>query len=250
MDLGDCIEFIRYNEKELSLFNTDLTNGIHKDLETYFETHNVRITVGQTASGAPEDIAVLSNPSEVLTIVDVSTLRALLEDVPTGSGELGIADVTYESVLSPLKETTFTSYDAEQLLYVSREIEDRARRVGQGTIHAGFQQCSLMAEQRSVYTDLARQGVSVHAYGVPDVTPPNLGAGQVHTVRTDEIAETWFAVFDGGGADIQKTALLAQERDENSYYGVWTYNPAFVDHILDYLTQTYCRSTGDLESPQ
>ncbi|MFC6977010.1 DICT sensory domain-containing protein [Halomicroarcula sp. GCM10025709] len=248
MDLRDSIELIRHREKELRLFNVDPTDTIHDDLRTYFETLNVRITAGRTASGSPEDVAVLSNTSEVLATVDVATLRELLEDVPAGDGNLGIADGEYEGILRYLKETTFTSYDTEQLLFASREIEDRARRVGQGSIHAGFQQCSIMAEQQPVYSDLARRGVSVHAYGVPDATPPDLGSAPVHAVSTDEIAETWFVVFDGGGDDTQKSALLAHQRNESAFYGIWTYDPGFVDHILEYLNRTYDSPSDDVPS--
>jgi DICT domain-containing protein len=248
INLRDSIEYIRDREKELRLFNVDPTDTIHEELGAFFNTQNVRITVDRTASGKPEEIAVLSNATEVLAVVDVSTLRELLEDVSTGTGDLGIADREYESVLRHLKETTFTSRDTEQLLYASREIEDRARRVGRGSIHTGFQQCSVIAEQRSIYADLASRGVSVHAYGVPDVTPPDLGSGQVHPVSTDEIAETWFVVFDGGGNDTQKTALLAHERDDNAFYGVLTYDPGFVDHILEYLNRTYDSPSDDVLS--
>jgi DICT domain-containing protein len=79
----------------------------------------------------------------------------------------------------------------------------------------------------------------VHAYGVPDAPPPDLGSGQIHPVSTEEIAETWFVVFDGGGDESQKTALLAHERDEGSFYRSWTYDPGFVDRVLDYLNYTY-----------
>jgi DICT domain-containing protein len=248
MDLRDSIEYIRHREKELRLFNVDPTDTILEELGTYFQTLNVRVSAERTASGAPEDIAVLSNATEVLAVVDVASLRELLEDVPTGAGDLGIADREYESVLRHLKETTFTSSDTEQLLYASREIEDRARRVGRGSIHTGFQQCSVMTEQRSIYADLARRGVSVHAYGVPDATPPDLGSGHVHAVPTHEIGETWFVVFDGGGNDTQKTALLAHERDEDAFYGVLTYDPGFVDHILEYLNRSYDSPSDDVPS--
>jgi hypothetical protein len=231
-DLRDTIEYIRHHEKELRLFNVDPNDAIHEELGAFFETQNVRTTVDRTASGKPEAVAVLSNATEVLAVVDVSTLRKLLEDAPTGAGDLGIADGKYEDVLRHLKETTFTSYDTEQLLYASREIEDRARRVGQGSIHAGFQRCSIIAGQRSIYADLASRGVSVHAYGVPDARPPDLGSGHVHTVSTDEIAETWFVIFDGGGDDTQKSALLAHERDENAFYGIWTYDPAITSSLI------------------
>jgi hypothetical protein len=239
MGIRDSIEYIRHREKELRLFNVGPTERIDEELRAYFETLNVRITVGRTTSGKPEGVAVLSNATEVLALVDVASLRELLEDAPTGAGQFGITDGKYEGILRHLKETSFTSYDTEQLLYASREIEDRARRVGRGTIHAGFQQCSVMAEQRSVYTDLARRGVSVHAYGVPDATPPDFGSGHIHAVSTDEIAETWFVVFDGGGDDMQKTALLAHEHDENAFYGTWTYDPGIVDRVLAHLNRTY-----------
>ena len=248
IDLRESIEYIRHREKELRLLNVNLTDTIYEELGAFFNTQNVRITVDRTASGKPEEVAVLSNATEVLAVVNVSTLWELLEDVPTGTGDLGIADREYEIVLRHLKETTFTSRDTEQLLYASREIEDRARRVGRGSIHAGFQQCSIMAEQRSVYTDLARRGVSVHAYGVPDATPLDLGSGHVHAVSTDEVAETWFVVFDGGGNDTQKTALIARERDGDAFYGSWTYDPGIVDHVLAHLNQTYDTSTDDVIS--
>jgi hypothetical protein len=248
MDLRSSIKCIKNHEKELRLFNVDPTDAVYEDLRTYFETLNVRITVGQTVSGAPEGFAVLSNATEVLAVVDVATLRELLEEIPAGIGGLGIADKKYEGVLRHLKETTFTSSDTEQLLYASREIEDRARRVAQGSIHAGFQRCSLMAEQQSIYADLARRGVSVHAYGVPDTRPPDLGSGRVHAVGADEIAETWFVVFDGGSDDTQKTALLAHVRDENAFDGVWTYDPGFVDHVLAHLDKTYGSSTDNVVS--
>lgn len=249
MDLRESIEWIRHHEKELALFNIEPTDPVPDTLRTYFETQHVEITVRQTASGAPRDVAVLSDATGVLTLVDVSTLREITETDHTGSDGVGIADATYESVLRHLKETTFSSHDTEQLLYASREIEDRARRVGGGSIHAGFQQCSALKQQRQIYADLAHRGLSVHAYGVPDITPPDLGPGHVHAVRRDEIAKTWFVVFDGDGDDSQKTALLAEERDENDFYGAWTYDPGIVDPLLTYLERTYDSSADNETTP-
>lgn len=248
MNLSRSIEWIRDHEKDLSLFNIEPDDRIADSLRTYFGTQNVGITVRQTPSGAPEDLAVLSDATGVLALVDVSTLREMTDGVPTGSGGVGIADGSYESVLRHLKETTFTSRDTSELFYASREIEDRARRVGRGSIHAGFQRCSIMAEQRRPYRDLARRGLSVHAYGVPDTTPPELGPGTVHAVEREEIEKMWFVVFDGGGDDSQKTALIAEERAADEFYGAWTYDPGVVDSLLAYLDCTYDPST-DTETP-
>lgn len=239
MNLHRTVELIETLEKELALFNVDPSDPIDGQLATHFETLNVRITTHQTASGVPADIAVLSSTDGVLEILDVDMLRELADQTPVRTSDVGISDVAYEQVLGHLKETTFTSYDTEQMLYASREIEDRARRAGQGTIHAGFQRCSVMATQRPVYADIARQGVDVHAYGVPDRTPPDLADGQVHAIEADEIAASWFVVFDGGGDPSQKSALLAEERDDGVFYGAWTYDPKIVDIILDHLEETY-----------
>lgn len=237
MNLVECIEAIKQHEKELVLFNLQTKASIIEDLRAYFEIQNVRITTATTASGRPADIAVLSNKETVLTLVDVALLQKLLDHTQTD--DIGIADTRYEPVLEHLKETTFTSYDTKQMLYASREIEDRTRRVGRGTIHAGFQHLSILTEQQSVYTDLAERGLEVHAYGIPDITPPDIGPGHVHGIGTEEIATMWFVVFDGGGKRSQKSALLAEERQENTFYGAWTYDSAIVDSICQYLEQKY-----------
>jgi len=53
IDLRDSIEYIRHRERELSLLNVDPTDGIHEELEAFFETQNVRITVDRTVSVEP-----------------------------------------------------------------------------------------------------------------------------------------------------------------------------------------------------
>lgn len=241
MTLRDGIEFVRQLEKELYLFNTEPGSPVEDRLVSLFETQNVDIVTKRTSSGKPT-IAVLSGRDEVLAVVDISMLRALTEQVSAGPDSTGFADAEYEDILGNLKETTFTSYDAEQLLYASREIEDRARRVGGGTIHAGFQRVSIVNDQQHIYADLARRGLTVHAYGLPDAPVPDVGAGQIHTPETDEIADMWFVIFDGGETTEQKSALIAEERGENDFYGAWTYDAAIVDQLCAYLERTYlCR---------
>jgi hypothetical protein len=247
MNLRKTVEFVRTLEKELALFNVDPSDPIAEELTAFFETQNVRITRNRTPSGTPSEVAVLSTRSEVLTVVDLGILRELVTHSPVGTDDIGVVDTAYEAVLGHLKETTFTSHDKEQMFYASREIEDRAHRVGHGTIHAGFQRCSIMNRQRSIYRDLAQRGLDVHMYGVPDATPPTIDRGHVHTGETTEIATMWFVVFDGGGDDTQKSALVAEEQAEDSFYGVWTYDPAIVDRVLDYLERTYV-VTGDTRS--
>jgi hypothetical protein len=239
MSLSRVIELVNQLETEVTLFNVESGDSIATRLSTQFNTHNVTFTTRRTVSEQPSDIAVLSNKHGVLTKLDADLLRDFLDHAPGLSGTLGVADAEYEEFLTHLKETTFQSNDKREMLYSTREIEDRAHRVGTGTIHAGFQRCSLMADQKTVYTQLARTRLDVHVYGVPDITPPDLGDAEIHTSHSDEIAETWFVVFDGGGDDAQKTALVAEETQDGQFTGIWTYNPTIVDRILEYLHATY-----------
>jgi len=248
MGLWQLIEFIQSLEKELALINVDAAESIERQLVDYFDTQNVRISSYRTSSGTPGDIAVLSTEDTVLEITSIETLRAFVNSGPSGSTSVGVTNEEYNAVLRHLKETTFTSYDTEQMLYASREIEDRARRAGGGTVHAGFQRCSVMADQQAIYTHLTERGVEVHAYGIPDATIPDLGGGQLHTGVTDEIAKTWFVIFDGAGDETQKSALVAEERDPNTFFGFWTYDAEIVDTALDYLERTYV-SNNNTRSP-
>lgn len=243
MNLKEAIEYVQGHRKDLVLFNLG-DPSVAGELAAYFESQNVRIQTAETVSGRPRELGVLTSGREFLTIVDVAMLRELVASVPTAR-DVGIADSEYSDILRYLKETTFTSYDTGQLLYASREIEDRARRVGGGTIHAGFQRLSIMGNEQEIYQDLDRRGVDVHAYGLSDAPLPDFGGGVIHATNTAEIATTWFVVFDGGGTTSQKTALIATERAEDDWFGAWTYDPGIVDNLCAYLDSTYRSPTDD-----
>jgi DICT domain-containing protein len=242
MTLRRVIEFIKSHEKDLVLFNISATDPLGADLRERFDTQNVRVRTAQTASGTPE-IAVLSNDDSVLTVERIATLRDAVAADPDQSRETTVGANSQDlPFFTYLKETTFTSYDRTQLLYASREIEDRARRIGTGRLHSCFQRVSIMADEQDVYADLAQRGVDVHAYGIPDADPPDVGAGHVHAVDTDEIAQSWFVVFNGGSDETQKSALIAHEESPNSFFGAWTYDPQLVDRVCTYLDETYLTS--------
>jgi len=127
------------------------------------------------------------------------------------------------------------------MVAASREIEDLAWRLGQGTLHAGFQHLSILADQMDVYERLASQDdLDVHAYAYPDAEVPQHDTDlTIHVERTEEIADSWFVVYDGGGVGVNKCALLAEEREPREFYGFWTYDPDTVDWIIEYLEEAY-----------
>lgn len=143
-------------------------------------------------------------------------------------------------LLALLDRTLFSSFDRRQMLGTSREIENRAWRVGQGELHVGFQSFSAFRAQVPVYRRLTDEtNLAVHIYGESDWHPPQIQNTVFHAETTDEIGTVWFLVYDGGGDDLQKCALLAEERDPNQFYGFWTYDPETVNELHEYLRRAY-----------
>ena len=240
MSLTELIAGVAAHEMTLVVFNAD--EGDVADLRERFHDRNLTVVADRTHTGRPGAFAVLARDDEFVTAV---ALEEVLER-PRRTTDPDFDGQAYRPILDHLDETLFTSYDAGQMLAASREIEDRAWRVGAGTLHAGFQRLSILADELEVYGRLADRGaLAVHAYATPDVPVPDHDTDlTIHVERAAEIERSWFVVYDGAGIDASKCALLAEERDPGAYYGFWTYDPGTVDWIVDHLESTY----GLLES--
>ena len=162
------------------------------------------------------------------------------DDALDGSG--------YRSLTALLAETGFTSVERRHLLATSREIEDRAWRVGRGALYAGFQSLSAYRSQMAVYRHLAAEtALDIRVYGAPDWPPPEVPGVLVYSGDgvEDELGAFWFVVFDGGGDDEMACALVAEEESDGRYRGAWTYDPETVRDFATYLDATYGpQSTG------
>ncbi len=240
MSLTELIAGVEEHEKTLTVFNADEADVA--TLREQFRDRNLTVTEADTDSGRPAAFAVLAEDGAFVT-------AAAVEDViaPAAETDPAFDDESYSPILDHLDETMFISYDIEQMIAASREIEDRAWRIGSGTLHSGFQRLSILADQIDVYERLAGKGeLAVHAYAAPDADVPDHDSDlTIHVERADEIARSWFVVYDGAGIDVNKCALVAEEREDRGFYGFWTYDPSTVDWIVDHLESTY----GLLESP-
>jgi len=248
MSLTELITGVENHEKTLTVFNAgaDAVEAVRER----FHDRNVTVRAERTESGRPEAFVVLSagggaddatgGEDEAESFVTAANLADVLEPRdPTGPE---FEDGSYRPILDHLDETMFTSYDTRQMGAASREIEDRAWRLGKGSLHAGFQYLSILEDQMGVYERLAKKDrLDVHAYAYPDqeTVPAHETDLTVHVERSTEIAASWFVAYDGGGVDVNKCALLAEERDDRTFYGFWTYDPDTVDWIVDYLEQSY-----------
>jgi len=158
------------------------------------------------------------------------------------SGGLGIDDTDYHEILGHLKETTFTSYNKRRMVLISHEVEDRAMRVNTGRLLTGFQYNSKLLDQRTLYEQLGTTNLEIHTFGAPDGPTVDIEGVTHHAEDIEEIRRSWFVVFDGGGQDRYKTALLATEQAPNQFYGFWSDDPGVVDRIDDYLDRAYVQA--------
>jgi DICT domain-containing protein len=231
MTLTELIAGVEAHEGILTVFDAD--PAVVASLRERFADRNVAVEEGTAADG-PDEFAVLHRDGEFVTAIDVA-------DLPDADAErrVDFADSPYRAVVDQLDETMFTSYDSSEMVAASREIEDRAWRVGDGSLHAGFQTVSTLLGQSDVYGRLAERGdLDVVAYAYPD-EQPDAAPCPVRLCRSDEIRRTWFVAFDGGGVDANKCALVAEEREPRRFYGFWTYGADTVDYVIDHLTHSY-----------
>ena len=260
MSLIELIAGVEAREPTLTVFNAD--SAVTEELREHFADRNVRI-VEERTDGGPEGYAVLSRDGDLVTAVTIEELLPGVGTEPpdesgptaaeplegeteaTGRGDRGRVG---EPILDHLDETMFTSYSHGDMVAASREIEDRAWRVGDGELHAGFQTLDVLTGETDTYDLLGeKERLSVHAYAANEGDPPDVEHYTVHVGETAEIRETWFVAYDGGGYDDAKCALLAEERAPGEFYGFWSYDPETVDYIIDYLTERYGTDDGDIE---
>ncbi|WP_411966329.1 DICT sensory domain-containing protein [Haloferax sp. YSMS24] len=233
MSLSELIAGVAASEQTLTVFNP--REGAVERLADHFHDRNISVEAVETADG-PSNFAVLGTGKTFHAAVDVNNVLRDADDV-----EPGFEREPYVPILDHLDETLFTSYDRRQMLNATREIEDRAWRVGAGELHSGFQTGANLRKQLDSYRQLgSRNDLYVHAYLYPTDSVPQVDEIQLHLTRSTEIRRSWFVAYDGNGVDDYKCALVAEEDDSaTGFDGFWTYDPSTVDYILDHLTRTY-----------
>lgn len=225
MSIREVVETVRGREKTLAVYTAPETD-IVPELREYFASQNV--TIEEVDAGHDPEHAVLSADDQFLTAVSIDALRALTDGSVREVGE----PAPYGSLLEHLDRTTFTSYNRRQMLEASREIEDRAWRASSGRLYTGFQYASNFANEREAYAKFAATGLDVHVYGVPDESVDIPDGVSYHGASIPETASSWFVIFDGGGDEMQVSALLAHEEGDGNFYGLWTYDVSLVDEAL------------------
>jgi len=246
MSLRELIADIEARTMTLTVINTP--DSIVADLRKQYDDRHLTIDT-RTLSEEPEQFAILSREGAFVTAVSLDDIYR-----PPDAAQSTATGVERSPLLDHLDETLFTSYSIEDMFMASREIEDRAWRIGSGELHAGFQTLSVLDGQTEAYNQLGEHtSLSVHTYAAPVSDSPIVPDHEqftLHIEHDEEIQKTWFVAYDGDGVDENMCALLAEERGDREFYGFWTYDAKTVEYLIGYLKTTYgdVGSTVDLNA--
>jgi len=258
--VADALDRIRGPATTVTTYGPERDEALHAFLERFdVELHHERLPV-------PADAGYLTvrRGGEYRGSVPAPVFADAVDPPRGAPWSPEVRESGYGDLGTLLAGARFTSLARPHLLATSREIEDRAFRVGRGTLYAGFQSLSAYRAQLPVYERLvAETDLTVHVYGTADWTPPATEGVTVHTGTSgretsgdgdaaadepgaaDELGTFWFVAFDGGDDDSMACALVAVEVGDGAYRGAWTYDPALVREFAAYLDATY--GADDLE---
>ncbi|MFB6139621.1 MAG: hypothetical protein ABEJ26_04205 [Halosimplex sp.] len=217
---------------------TDATGA--ERLREYFGTLDVPVRTASLDVPAPRDVALLHRGDEFLA---ASPVAGLVDAVAVDKAEL-FESSERPAVLQALADDAHATggVDRAFLVEVSRVAELRALRTDGGRLDAGFQYLSRLWDvprTRRIYERLAGSGVDVHVYGIADAAGPADASITVHASDDEEIRDTWFVVHDGDGDPDRGIALVAEERQRDTYHGFWTRTPARVRALSGYVAEAH-----------
>ncbi|HET7323669.1 MAG TPA: DICT sensory domain-containing protein [Halococcus sp.] len=241
MSFAALIDTMTATDIQVCVYNYDGSEAAITDIASYFDIAADDVS-RKRASDKPDALAVITAGDDLLLEARVSALFRAVTTTVEVLRNVNPNEPLPSDLLVSLTDATFTSHDRRRLLVASRHIERRVHRVGSGTLYASFQHLSRLANDLptlTYYNLLARAGVDVYVYGVPDEKLANADAITVIETESDEIASTWMVAFDGDGDDDEKAALVAKERAPNDWRGFWTFDSATVDDVIEYTTATY-----------
>ncbi|QCW03547.1 DICT sensory domain-containing protein [Natrinema pallidum] len=233
--LRDAFESVDRRRKTLEIYTDE--ESVIAELRQQFETRNVDVT--HRSLGTIDEmgfVIVRDGDGEFRGALGLDQFEAILSPDIHPPWELAERDLDSATLFSFLENTLFSSYDRRQMVATSREIEERAWRVGTGRLYAGFQRPAALRAQTDVYKRFGeRDSLAVIVFLDGEYEGVLTDDVTVVTDANGDFDAFWFVVFDGGGTDQHRCALVAEERDPGQYYGFWTYDPRLVGDLVAYL---------------
>ncbi|SFR92206.1 Diguanylate Cyclase and Two-component system sensory domain-containing protein [Halomicrobium zhouii] len=237
MTLADFVADVAKRRKTMVVYASDGA----PDVADHFESRNVTVERKSIAPGGPDGFVVLRDEDGFVGAFGIDKFAELLDPPlfrPTYRTEVS---EPWRSLYEILDNTLFASFGRRQLLGAAREIENRAWRVGAGTLRVGFQSPDALAAQMDVYRRLVEQtDLSIHVFvEAGDEAFPVPDGVELFRSEGTEIGDFWFLVYDAAGDPLNACALLAEERALGTYYGFWTYDEDRVAALSTYLQDVH-----------
>jgi hypothetical protein len=224
--LDDLLARLRDRERQLVVYGEQET-----DLEQQFATLDVSVVHRPLPPEVSEPFVVIEEDGTFAGAVALSSLEELLEPPIVRPGERDDVSPGYQVLFDALEETVFTAMNRRQLLAVTREIEERAFRLGSGTLRASFQTPSAFESQLDVYRTLGTEtDLDIHIYGRDDWELPAIPNVAYHALGTDTIARFWLVALESDDGSVACGLIAEQQQDH--YRGFWTDDPAALSEVL------------------
>ncbi len=226
--IASLLDDIKSRTKAFVVYRSDDETAI----ESQFSSHNVSVDHRELPSAVPAPFLVIEADGSFAGAIALSELEGLLEPpIVRPDADDGVSR-GYRVLFDVLDETVFTAMERSQLLAVSREIEDRAFRVGTGTLRVAFQSFSTFEPQVELYRALGtRTDLDIHIHGIADWSPPEIPNVTYHSDTDGTLDRYWILAFDGGGDKTQQCSLFSKAQ-RDGYDGVWTDDPDLVERVL------------------
>lgn len=225
--LDPYLETVQRQRKQFTVY----TAGERADITDQLSVRNVTVEEKHGLPHSTPSFVTIHEDETFVGALRLDDLQMLLMPPIFRPGAWDGLAAGYRAILSVLEETVFTALNRRQLLATSREIEDRAFRVGAGTLHVTFQSFSVFTSQIELYQFLSEEtGLDIHVHGVPDRTLPAIENITYHADETGALAPFWCLAFDGGPDDTQACVLIARQKTDQ-YLGFWSYDKALVDDV-------------------
>jgi hypothetical protein len=227
---SDLIESIERRRQTLVVYSADEETVVDQ-----FDARNATVESRRLPGDDPPGFVVIRDREGFVGSIGLAELSVLLEPPIYRPWSDEIDDAGYRALFELLDNTLFATLERRQLLAATREIENRAWRVGEGALHVGFERAGAIRQQAPVYDRLADEtDLEIHVYWTGDEDVPELEDVAYHE-GVDAVEDVWLVAYDGGGNDLDACALLAEERAPNEYYGFWTYDSEIVAEMFTQL---------------